>query len=82
MIKKLSANLGDRRDAGSIPESGRSTPVFLPGESHKQRNLRGYGPWYRKEMDMTETTYHAYMQLLSIIINVTISYCWRHNFQF
>ena len=21
------------------------TPVFLPGESHKQRNLVGYSPW-------------------------------------
>ena len=23
-------------------------------ESHKQRNLRGYSPWDRKELDMTE----------------------------
>ena len=22
-----------------------STPVFLPGKSHKQRSLAGYGPW-------------------------------------
>ena len=21
------------------------TPVFLPGESHEQRNLAGYSPW-------------------------------------
>ena len=21
------------------------TPVFLPGESHRQRNLAGYSPW-------------------------------------
>ena len=25
-----------------------STPVFLPGESHGQRNLAGYSPWGRK----------------------------------
>ena len=39
------------RDAGSIPQLGRSagegsdnpTPVFLPGESHGQENLVGYG---------------------------------------
>ena len=40
----------DIRDVGSIPGSGRSpggghgnpTPLFLPGESHGQRNLVGY----------------------------------------
>ena len=30
------------------------TPVFLPGESHKQRRLVGYHPWGRKESDITE----------------------------
>ena len=30
------------------------TPVFLPGESHGQRNLVGFSPWARKELDMTE----------------------------
>ena len=30
------------------------TPVFLPGESHGQRNLAGYSPWGHKELDMTE----------------------------
>ena len=29
------------------------TPVFLPGESHGQRNLTGYSPWNCKESDMT-----------------------------
>ena len=47
-------------DQGSIPESRRScgerngTPVFLPGESHGQRNLAGYSPWSCKESDTTE----------------------------
>ena len=39
-------------DLGSIPGLGRSpggreclpTPIFLPGESHQQRNLVGYSP--------------------------------------
>ena len=35
------------------------TPVFLPGESHGQRSLAGYGPWGHKESDRTEATYHA-----------------------
>ena len=30
------------------------TPVFLPGESHGQRNLVAYGPQVCKELDMTE----------------------------
>ena len=30
------------------------TPVFLPGKSHGRRNLVGYGPWDRKELDTTE----------------------------
>ena len=25
------------------------TPIFLPGKSHGQRNLVGYGPWGRRE---------------------------------
>ena len=25
------------------------TPVFLPGEFHRQRSLAGYSPWGRKE---------------------------------
>ena len=31
-----------------------TTPVFLPGESHRQRSLAGYSPWGYKESDMTE----------------------------
>ena len=43
---------------GSIPGLGRSpgegngnllAPVFLPGESHGQRNLAGYSPWGRRD---------------------------------
>ena len=46
VVKKPSANAGDVRDAGLIPESGGSpkedTPRFLSGESHGQRSLAGY----------------------------------------
>ena len=31
------------------------TPVFLPGESHGQKNLVGYSPWGQKESDTTES---------------------------
>ena len=49
-------------ELGSIPELGRSpgeekwlpTPIFLPGELHRQRSLVGYRPRGHKESDMTE----------------------------
>ena len=28
--------------------------VFLPGESHGQKSLAGYGPWGHKKLDVTE----------------------------
>ena len=47
-VKASACHVGD---LGSIPGSGRSlrrkwqhAPVFLPGESHGQRSLAGYGP--------------------------------------
>ena len=36
----------------------RPSPVFLHGESHRQRSLVGYSPWGCKESDTTEVTYH------------------------
>ena len=39
-----------------LEEGMEPTPVFLPGESHGQRSLVVYGPWGRKELDMTEAT--------------------------
>ena len=32
------------------------TPVFLPGESHGQTSLAGYGPRDHRESDTTEAT--------------------------
>ena len=40
------------------------TSVFLPGESHGQRNLAGYSPQGCKESGMTEATEHAHTQEL------------------
>ena len=50
VVKNLLANAADERDSRMIPGSGRSpgevawlpTPVFLSGESHRQRSLVGY----------------------------------------
>ena len=33
-------------------------PVFLPGESHGQRNLAGYSPWGCKESDTTDRVHY------------------------
>ena len=62
VVKNPPANARDVRDVGSIPGSGRPpgggawppTSIFLPGESHGQRNLVGYSPWGRKESDTTD----------------------------
>ena len=34
--------------------NGNLLAVFLPGESHGQRSLVGYGPWDRKESETTD----------------------------
>ena len=60
-VNNLPANEGNVRDrfhrwVRNIPwrRAWQSTPVFLPGESHRQRNLVGYSLWGHKESDMTE----------------------------
>ena len=31
-----------------LEEEWQPTPVFLPGESHRQRSLVGYSPWHHR----------------------------------
>ena len=52
MVKNLPVNAGHIRDTALIPGSEdplrrgwQPTPVFLPRESHGQRNLQGYNSW-------------------------------------
>ena len=41
-------------------EEGMAThSIFLPGESHGQRNLAGYSPWGHKELDTIEGSEHS-----------------------
>ena len=63
VVKNPPANAGDVGDVSSVPGSGRScpwrrkwqpTPVFLPGEAHRQRSLERDGPWGRTESDMSD----------------------------
>ena len=45
-------NLGLIPKSGRCPGEGNGNPlVFLPGETHGQRSLVGYGPWGCKELD-------------------------------
>ena len=49
---------------GKIPwrRKWQPIPVFLPGESHGERNLDCYTPWGGKELDTTKRTHrHTYM---------------------
>ena len=45
VVKNLTANIGGTRDVGSMGRRAwQPTSAFLPGESHGQRSLEGYGP--------------------------------------
>ena len=63
------------------------TPVFLPGECHRQRSLVGYSPWGCKESDTTERlnfhflTFRAYLLLLtkSDRQNILLNFCQRQK---
>ena len=62
MVKNVPANAGNIKDAGLIPELGRSpggghgNPLQYSclENPHGQRSLMGYSPWGHKELDMTE----------------------------
>ena len=58
VVKNPPANAGDLREFRKIPwrRAQQPTPVFLPGESHEQRSLEGYGPYGHKELNTAEAT--------------------------
>ena len=66
--KESACNSGDRRDASSIPGSGRSpggghdNPLQYSfwEKSHGQRSLEVYSPWDCKEPNTTEATEHEH----------------------
>ena len=45
---------GSGRSPGEENDKARTTPGFLPGEFHRQRNMASYSPWGHKESDWTE----------------------------
>ena len=60
MVKDLPANVGDKRDVGSIPGLGRFSGVANgnPLQYSCPENPMDRGPWWTtvKELDMTEVT--------------------------
>ena len=59
-----------------------TTPVFLRGESHGQRNLEGYSAQGRKEADMTEHLTQSLLSsalLLSRIPSLSLSLSHTHT---
>ena len=54
------------------------TPVFLPREFYRQRNLMGYSPWGRKELDITEWLSHTYIDSKSGTLSF-IHIHWIHS---
>ena len=52
VVKNPSANAGDASSIRKIPwrSKWQPTPVFLPGKSHGQTSLVGYGPWGHKRV--------------------------------
>ena len=63
MVENLHANAGDTREVvGLIPRSEsrewQPIPVFLPGKSHGQRSLGGYGPWGCRESTTEQLNHH------------------------
>ena len=80
VVKNPPVNVGDIRDSGSVPVSGRS-----PGGGHGnqlqysclenpygQRSLAGYSPWGHKELDTTEGLTTAHSNLLYGISQVVL----------
>ena len=81
MGTESTCNAGDAPRHGFDPWIGKipgkrvwqPTPVFLPGESHRQRSLVGYSPWGHKESDMTEAIEHAHTRQGEVVMGVWYS---------
>ena len=50
-------------------------PVLLPGESHGQRSLAGYGPWGGKQLGTTWVLNHHHARFKSLLL-VSWNYCF------
>ena len=73
-VKNPPANAGDARGfdpwVRKIPwkRKWQPTPVFLPGKSNGRRNLVGYSPWGRKELDTTGRLHFLSLSFINGVI--------------
>ena len=56
-----------------LRRSWQPTPIFLPGESHRQRSLEGHSPWGHKGWDTTEVTQHAHTH--TVELQCCVNFC-------
>ena len=61
VVRNLPANAGQQQTwvqslgwEDTLQEEMATTPLFLPGKSHKQRSLAGCSQWGLQELDRTE----------------------------
>ena len=65
---------------GEIPyrRKWQSPTVLLPGKFHRQRNLAGYSPMGRKELDMTEHLHEQTTHISTLLFRFP-SHLGRHR---
>ena len=92
VVKKLVCQCRRQRRSGFDPWVGKmpwrrkwqSTPVFLPGKTHEQRNLVGYSPWGRKELVTCIFTAKVFIWFLRWMAQCLIGYLlgsWISSFE-
>ena len=59
-----------------------ATPVFLPGKSHEQRSLVGYGPQGRQQSDLTEATENTCIHVSILFRSFPIQVITKHWTEF
>ena len=69
-------DLGSISGLGRSPAEGHGNPLQYSclENPHGQRNLAGYSPWGRKELDMTEATKHMRSSYINHYRNKTNQY--------
>ena len=85
--QESACNSGDRSSIPGLKRSPRGrewlpTPVFLPGEFHRQRSLAGYSPWAHKESGTTERltlSLSYYSNLYQDCVHISLAHCFAHR---
>ena len=78
MVKNPPANA---RATGAIPgktpwrRKWHPTPVFLPGKSHRQRNLVGYSPWDHKRVRHDLASKQQLLIGMGVLLGVRKMFC-------